>query len=353
MVKVNEKIRLAIAGVGNCASSLVQGIFYYKENANPEVPGLMHKDFAGYKISDIQPVAAFDVDKRKVGKDLSQAIFEKPNCTAVFSKVDFFGVEVKMAPVYDGVADHMKNYPEDNSFVISDEEPCDIAEELKAAKADVLVNYLPVGSQKAVENLAEACLSAGVAMVNCMPVFIASDKLWSSRFLSAGIPIVGDDIKSEVGATIVHRVLTNLFKERGVILDRTYQLNFGGNSVIGDQEIHILIDGVPVVKQIGHLIDELIEKYGTIRVDGKEIVIGKNLPQKIECFTVDYKLRVKPVKVDAFIRHKIKQDIYEVETEEGRTLKITGDHNVFILNDNGDLENIPVNKIEPNKTLIA
>ncbi len=360
VVKMSE-IKLAIAGVGNCASSLVQGIHYYKnqEETNSKgintigVPGLMHADFAGYKISDIRPVAAFDVDKRKVGKDLSEALFAKPNCTAIFSEVPHLNVNVKMAPLYDGVADHMKNYPEERSFVIADEEPCDITEELKKSRADVLVNYLPVGSQKAVENLAEACLSAKVAMVNCMPVFIASDKSWASRFSAANIPIVGDDIKSEVGATIVHRVLTNLFKERGVILDRTYQLNFGGNSVTGDQEIHILIDGVPVVRQIGHLIDELIEKYGTIRFDGKEIVVGKKLPQKIECFTVDDKLKVKPVKVDAFIRHKINQNIYEIETEEGRTIRITGDHNIFVLNENGDLENIPVNKIKPNKTLIA
>jgi len=227
-VKVS-KIRLAIAGVGNCASSLVQGLAYYKNQAD-NVPGIMHADFCGYKISDILPVAAFDIDKRKVGKDLSQAIFSQPNCTQKFCDVPFMDVEVKMSSVLDGFSEHMKNYPEERRFVLSDEQPVDITEELRAAKADVLVNYMPVGSQKAVENLAEACLSAGVAMVNCMPVFIASNKEWAKRFTDAKLPIVGDDIKSEVGATIVHRVLTNLFKERGVILDRTYQLNFGGNT---------------------------------------------------------------------------------------------------------------------------
>ncbi len=352
MVKVVNKIKLAIAGVGNCCSSLIQGIYYYKDSAN-FVPGLMHTDFSGYRISDIQPVVAFDIDKRKVGKNLSEAIFAKPNCTTIFSEVPFLDVEVKMAPVLDGVADHMKSYLEDKSFLVSDEEPVDIAEELRQSGADVLVNYLPVGSQKAVENIAEACLSANVAMVNCMPVFIASDKAWAQRFTDANIPIVGDDIKSEVGATIVHRVLTNLFKERGVILDRTYQLNFGGNSVTGDQEVSLLVNGAHIVTPIGKFVDELIEKYGIMRADGKEIVIGNKLPIKIECFTVDETMKVKIAPIDAFIRHELNDTIYELETEEGRTIKITGDHNVFILNESGDLEAIPVKEIQENKTLIA
>ncbi len=224
-----SKIKIAIAGAGNCASALVQGLQYYK-NKSSGVTGLMHIDFGGYKISDIEPVAAFDVDSRKVGKDLSEAIFAKPNCTEIFCTVPETKIKVKMAPVLDGFSEHMKNYPEDRRFILSSDTPCNMAEELESSGAEILVNYLPVGSQKATENLADTCLEAGVAMVNCMPVFIASDKSWSEKFSKNRIPIVGDDIKSEIGATIIHRVLTNLFKERGVAMDRTYQLNFGGNT---------------------------------------------------------------------------------------------------------------------------
>jgi len=184
----------------------------------------------GYKISDIEPVAAFDIDKRKVGVDLGKAIFEKPNCTKVFcSDVPKLGVEVKKAPVLDGVAVHMADYPEERTFVLSDTKPVDVTKELKQSGAEVLVNYMPVGSEEATRYYAQACLDAGVAFVNCMPVFIVSSE-WAKKFEKKRLPAVGDDIKSQLGATITHRALTELFVQRGVKLIRTYQLNTGGNT---------------------------------------------------------------------------------------------------------------------------
>ncbi len=227
------KIKIAIAGVGNCASSLIQGIFYYKHvDSNDEfVPGLMHNILGDYKISDIKPVAAFDVDARKVGKDLSEAIFSPPNCTTVFCKdIPHLDVEVQMAPVLDGVAEHMHNYPEDQTFVVSKEKPVDVKKVLEETGAEILINYVPVGSERAARYYAQAALDAGCAFINCMPVFIASDKEWENRFRQAKLPIVGDDIKSQIGATIVHRTLVKLLSDRGVKIDRTYQLNTGGNT---------------------------------------------------------------------------------------------------------------------------
>ena len=228
-----KKIRLAIAGIGNCCSSLVQGIEYYKHiGADDEpVPGLMHNVVGEYAPRDIEIVAAFDVDKRKVGLDIAQAIFAKPNCTKVFCKiVPETGVKVQMGPVLDGVAEHMKDYPEDQTFLVSEAKPVDVAKELKKAKADVLVSYMPVGSQKAAEYYAQAALDANCGFVNCMPIFIVSDKVWGEKFTAKNIPCIGDDIKSQIGATIVHRTLTKLFANRGVTIDRSYQLNFGGNT---------------------------------------------------------------------------------------------------------------------------
>jgi len=230
---MTKEIRLAIAGVGNCASSLIQGLFYYKNvNSNNElVPGLMHNVLGGYRIPDIRPVAAFDVDKRKVGRDLSEAIFAKPNCTKVFCRdVPKLNVRVMRGPTLDGIANHMKDYPENRTFVVSDEKPIDVEKVLKETKADVLVNYMPVGSEEATRYYAEAALKADCAFINCMPVFIASNNEWAKKFESARIPVIGDDIKSQVGATITHRVLTKLFSDRGVKIDRTYQLNTGGNT---------------------------------------------------------------------------------------------------------------------------
>lgn len=229
----SKEIKIAIAGLGNCASSLVQGIYYYQNVKDDDeiVPGLMHNVLGGYKISDIKIVAAFDIDKRKVGKDVSEAILAKPNCTKIFHhNLPKTGVKVKMGKILDGVADHMKNYPEDQTFVPAKESPVDVVAELKKSGAQILVSYMPVGSQKAVEFYAQAALDAGVALVNCMPIFICSDENWEKKFRDKGIPCIGDDIKSQIGATITHRVLSHLFAQRGVTIDRSYQLNFGGNT---------------------------------------------------------------------------------------------------------------------------
>jgi myo-inositol-1-phosphate synthase len=226
-----KKIKVAIAGVGNCASALVQGVEYYRTRRNPALDGLMRQTIAGYRASDVEFVAAFDVDKRKVGRPLEEAIFAKPNCTRVFqSSLPVSNVVVQAGPVLDGVAPHMAEYPEDAAFRSADLEPTDIAAALRRSGAEILVCYLPVGSEQAVKHYAQACLDAHVAMVNCVPVFLASEPEWADKFRAAGVPIVGDDIKSQVGATIVHRTLARLFADRGVGLDRTYQLNTAGNT---------------------------------------------------------------------------------------------------------------------------
>ena len=218
-------IRLAIAGVGNCASSLIQGLEYYKDaDANESVPGLMHVVLGGYHVHDIEVVTAFDVDATKVGLDVGKAISAGQNNTIRFAEVSNLGVTVLRGPTLDGLGKYYRKTIEE-----SPAEPVDVAEALRAAKADVLVSYLPVGSEDAQKHYAQACLDAGVAFVNAIPVFIASDPEWAAKFEAAGVPIVGDDIKSQVGATIVHRILARLFEDRGMVLDRTYQLNVGGN----------------------------------------------------------------------------------------------------------------------------
>ncbi|RST29520.1 inositol-3-phosphate synthase [Sphingomonas ginkgonis] len=231
---MDSTINIAIAGVGNCTSSLVQGIAYYQNGGANEQIGLMHWDLGGYRPSDIKVVAAWDVDSRKVGKDVAEAIFAEPNCTEVFcAHVKPTGAIVQMGKRLDGVAEHMADYPAERSFMLADgAEPSqeEVVRALKESGAHVLMNYLPVGSQEATEFYAECALEAGVAFVNCIPVFIGSDPAWAKRFEERGIPVIGDDIKAQLGATIVHRVLTDLFAKRGVRLDRTYQLNTGGNT---------------------------------------------------------------------------------------------------------------------------
>lgn len=224
------KIRIAIAGVGNCASSLLQGIHFYREGRTvPE--GVMHPKIGEWAPGDIEVVAAFDVDKRKVGTPVNKAIFSAPNCARVFHpQLNGDSPVVKMGPVLDGCAQHLQDYPEEQRIVLADQPPVNVADELKASKAEVLICYLPVGSEKAVRHYAQACLDAGVAMINCVPVFIASTEEWAEKFRKAGIPIVGDDIKSQLGATILHRALARLFADRGVAIERTYQLNTGGNT---------------------------------------------------------------------------------------------------------------------------
>ena len=228
---MKNKIKVAIAGVGNCASALVQGVEFYRNREGAALHGIMHPSIGGYGCSDIEFVAAFDVDARKIGRPLEEAIFAKPNCTLIFqSALPVSNVVVQAGPVLDGIAAHMADYPEDSAFRSADLEPTDIAEALRASKAEILLCYLPVGSEEAVRHYAQACLDAHVAMVNCVPVFLASDPEWARRFREAGLPIIGDDIKSQVGATIVHRALARLFADRGVGVERTYQLNTGGNT---------------------------------------------------------------------------------------------------------------------------
>ncbi len=354
---MSKTIKIAIAGIGNCASSLIQGLFYYKDVKDEKalIPGLMHNLIGGYKISDIKVVAAFDIDERKVGKDLSEAIFAPPNCTKIFCKdIPKMGVEVKMGPVLDGVASHMKDYPEDKTFLVARKKTADVTEELRKSGAEILINYLPVGSQKATEYYANCALKARVGFINCMPVFIVSDKKWAEKFEKKGVPCLGDDIKGQVGATIVHRVLTHLFTQRGVIIDKSYQLNFGGNSVTGDQMILLKENGKIKHTQIGKFIDGLMEKYKVRkRPDGKEIISKREISEKIECFTIDDSFQVKLVPVEAFIRHKIKEALFEIETEGGRKIKITKDHNLFILNQKGELEPIAVKNLKENESYIA
>jgi myo-inositol-1-phosphate synthase len=220
------KVRVGIIGVGNCASSFVQGVEYYKKAKPTElIPGLMHVNLGGYHISDIEFVAAFDIDKRKVGKDLSEAIFTYPNCTRKFSHVPRQSVRVQRGMTHDGLGKYLSEIIEK-----APGSTVDIVKVLKDTKCDVVVNYLPVGSEEATKWYVEQILEAKCAMVNAIPVFIASSRYWNNRFKKAGVPIIGDDIKSQVGATIVHRVLTNLFNDRGVKLERTSQLNVGGNT---------------------------------------------------------------------------------------------------------------------------
>jgi myo-inositol-1-phosphate synthase len=218
-------IRVAIVGVGNCAAALVQGIEFYKDAPPGEkVPGLMHVNLGPYHVSDVHIVAAFDVDGKKVGKDVSEAIFTEPNNTLRFADVPPMGVEVMRGPTLDGLGQYYRQ-----EITESSDEPVDVAAQLRAHDVQVVVSYLPVGSEVAAKHYAQAALEAGAGFVNCMPVFIASDREWARRFADAGIPIVGDDIKSQVGATIIHRILSRLFEDRGVKLERTSQLNFGGN----------------------------------------------------------------------------------------------------------------------------
>jgi myo-inositol-1-phosphate synthase len=223
---MSNKVRVGLVGVGNCASSFVQGITHYEDaHANEPLPGLMNVDLGGYHVRDIEIAAAFDVSAAKVGRDVADAIYTEPNNTFRFADVKPTGVTVKRGPTLDGLGRYLRD-----EITESDRAPVDVAECLADARTDVLVSYLPVGAQKASEWYASRALEAGCAFVNCIPVFIASNQSWRRKFEKRGLPLIGDDIKSQVGATIVHRMLVNLFRERGVRLDRTYQLNFGGNT---------------------------------------------------------------------------------------------------------------------------
>jgi myo-inositol-1-phosphate synthase len=241
-----QKIRIAVAGVGNCASSLIQGISFYQQTiagSNGQATagggcaregcqpiGLMHEELGGYRPGDMEVVAAFDIDVRKVGRPLGQAMFARPNCTKVFCPDVPAGPIVQMGELLDGVSEHMMDWPEDRRFVIANKTAVDVEHVLTESGAQILLNYMPVGSQLATEFYAQCCLNAGVSLINCIPVFIVSNETWAARFTRKGIPCVGDDIKAQVGATIVHRTLMKLFHDRGVRIDATYQLNTGGNT---------------------------------------------------------------------------------------------------------------------------
>ena len=229
-----DPIKIGIIGVGNCASALLQGITYYRGNTYSDAIGILNWSINGYAPYDIKVVSAFDIDQRKVGKDIHDAIFERPNCTKKFvPNMPKSGVKVEMGKILDGFSEHMKDYEPDYTFLICDQrEPTmsDVVKILKQSGTEILLNYLPVGSEEASRFYAECAIEAGVAFINNIPVFIASDPSWAERFKSRVIPLIGDDIKSQLGATIVHRTLTNLFEKRGVKLEKTYQINTGGNT---------------------------------------------------------------------------------------------------------------------------
>jgi len=297
------RIRIGIIGVGNCASALLQGIEYYRNHTSEEAVGLLHWDIGGYTPSDIEVVSAFDIDKRKVGKDINEAIYQRPNCTrSITDSMPNAGVAVNMGKVSDGFASHMQDYEDDHTFVLSGEKQPTRQETigiLQNSGTQVLLNYLPVGSEKATQFYARCALDAGVAFINNIPVFIASDPEWEREFSERGIPLIGDDIKSQIGATIVHRTLARLFEDRGVRVDRTYQMNTGGNTdflnmldrdrlrykkisktkavqsvmsnELGDRDIHIgPSDYVPWLND---------NKVGFIRMEGR--VFG-NIPMNLE-----------------------------------------------------------------------
>jgi myo-inositol-1-phosphate synthase len=264
-----DKIKIAIVGIGNCASSLIQGIHYYSEKTEKDAIGLMHWKIGDYTPSDIEVVAAFDVDKRKVGKTIDKAIFEKPNCTTVFEEnIPKSDVKVQMGHVLDGVAEHMAQYDDEYTFVIADEEGVDVVNTLKESGAEILLNYLPVGSEKAARFYAQVALDAGIGFINCMPVFIVSDPEWDMKFREKGIPLVGDDIKAQIGATVTHRTLANLFRERGVKLDHTYQINTGGNTDFLNMLNRTRLDSKKESKT------EAVQSVLEERMDDRDIHIG-------------------------------------------------------------------------------
>ncbi len=266
-------INIAIVGVGNCASALIQGLAHYRETAHQQQPvGLMNLDLGGYTAADIQVVAAFDIDQRKVGQDVAIAAFSPPNCTTQFyPELKPMGVTVNMGCILDGLSDHLQDYPEEHRFVPSDQPEAskqEIIEILKTSKTDLIINYLPVGSEKATQFYVECALDAQVGFINCIPVFIASDPIWANKFSNAHLPIIGDDIKSQLGATITHRVLSDLFKQRGVKIERTYQLNTGGNTDF----LNMLNRERLATKKISKT--EAVQSALTERLDAENIHVG-------------------------------------------------------------------------------
>jgi len=268
-----DKIKIAIAGIGNCASSLIQGIEYCRRSNADEAIGFMHWEIGGYRPGDIEVAAAFDIDKRKVGRDVSEAIFQLPNCTkTICADIPRIGVQVMMGRAMDGLADHMKKYDEKYTFLLSDQKELsqdEVIAVLIKSGAQMLLNYVPVGSEKATRFYAECALAAGIGFINNIPVFIASDPDWACRFEEKKLPLIGDDVKSQLGATIVHRVLANLFMKRGVKLDRTYQLNTGGNT-----DFLNMLDRTRLVSKKRSKTESVQSQLGEERLDEENIHIG-------------------------------------------------------------------------------
>lgn len=267
-----SKIKIAVVGVGNCASSLIQGIYYYADKTEDKAIGLLHWKIGEYKPSDIEVTAAFDIDARKVGTDVNQAIFAKPNCTTVFqSDIPLCGTKVSMGKLLDGFSDHMKSRPEATTFVLSNApEPSkeEVIKILRESGAEIMINYLPVGSEEAAKFYAECALEAEIGFINCIPVFIASNPEWADRFKAKNLPIIGDDIKAQFGATITHRILTDFFKKRGVKLDRTYQINTGGNTDFLNMLNRQRLDSKKISKT------EAVQSVAAERMDEENIHIG-------------------------------------------------------------------------------
>jgi len=267
-----SRIKIAVVGVGNCASALIQGIHYYRARKENDAVGLLHWEIGGYRPYDIEVIAAFDIDERKVGRDISRAVFAPPNCAVVFyPDLPPYGVEVQMGKILDGFSDHMSGFDDDYTFVPAkrrEPEKEEIVENLRSSGAEVMLNYLPTGSEKASRFYAECALDAGVAFINNIPVFIASDPLWASRFAEKKVPIIGDDIKSQMGATIIHRALAELFKRRGVKLERSYQLNTAGNTDFLNMTNHKRL----VTKRISKT--EAVQSAAAERLSDRDIHIG-------------------------------------------------------------------------------
>ena len=268
-----RKIKIAIAGIGNCASSLIQGINYYSpERCSGGVNGLMHVQIGGFRPCDIEVVAAMDIDVRKVGKDLNTAIFSKPNCTTVFqAELPVAGVEVQMGRILDGFSEHMANFQDDRTFILADKrEPsqAEVVKLLKTSGAEMLLNYMPVGSEQATKFYADCALEAGLGFINNMPVFIASNEDYAARFKAKNLPLIGDDIKSQLGATIVHRMLTDLARKRGVKIRRTYQLNTGGNTDFLNMKNQERLTSKKISKT------EAVQSVSAVRFEDDDIHVG-------------------------------------------------------------------------------
>ena len=351
---MSKKIRVGIIGVGNCFAGLIQGIEYYKKHRNKNPVGLMHVKIGPYSFDDIEFVSAFDVGANKIGQPLDKAVFASPNLVR-WTKLPKSNVIVKESPILDGIGIYVENRikPLKNPSPKEKLEK-EIIEEIKKTKTEILVNYLPVGSQKATEFWAGIALKTGCAFVNCLPAFIASNKNWAAKFKRKRIPIIGDDIKGQIGATIVHRVLARLCDDRGTVIDKTYQINVGGNSVAGDQMILIKVNGEIKYTKIGEFIDGLMKNHKiNVRGGGKEVIAKHSCSEKIECFTVDDNFKVKLAPIEAFIRHKISEPIFEITLEGNRKIKITKDHNLFVLDETGRLKEVPVKDLKREKNFIA